>query len=110
MRDDKGRFQTGNKASPGRPVGSRAKLSEAFLAALCADFMEHGAAVVEKVRQEKPEAYLKLIASILPKQLEVSGGLFDEISDDDLAALVKAAGEAIQLIEETSEPEDAFVH
>lgn len=60
------RFKPGN---PGRPKGSRNKLGEAFLEAVLADFEKHGVAVIERVRLEKPEQYLKVIASILPKEV-----------------------------------------
>lgn len=91
-----GRFLSGNTASPGRPRGSRVKLSEAFLAALCADFEQHGAATIERVRIDKPDAYLKVIASILPKQIEVTESPFDGMSDDELEAIVKAATDALR--------------
>src|SRR6185437_4393246 len=56
--------QSGNPA--GRAKGSRNKLGEAFIEAMHADFMEHGTQVIETVRVEKPDQYLKVIASILP--------------------------------------------
>lgn len=95
-----GRFLTGNTASAGRPRGSRVKLSEAFLAALCEDFMQHGAATIERVRIDKPDAYLKVIAAILPKQIEVTESPFDEMTDEELAAIVKAATDALRAQED----------
>ncbi len=91
-----GRFLSGNTASPGRPRGSRVKLSEAFLAALCDDFCRHGAATIERVRIDKPDAYLKVVASILPKQIEVAADPFEAMSDDELEALVAAAAAALR--------------
>lgn len=89
-------FAPGNNANPsGRPKGSRNKLGEAFLAALNEDFQAHGVAAIEKVRTEKPEHYLKVIASILPKQVEIKEGAFDGVSDEELAALVAAARSAL---------------
>ena len=74
-------FKPGN---PGRPKGSRNKLGEAFLSAMHEDFVEHGAKVIEQVRIEKPDQYLKVVASILPQQLNVNVQPFDEMSDDQL--------------------------
>ena len=74
--------QTGNPT--GRPKGSRNKLGEAFLSAMHEDFVEHGAQVIEQVRIEKPDQYLKVVASILPQQLNVNVQPFDEMSDDQL--------------------------
>lgn len=78
----------GNKA--GRPKGSRNKLGEDFVAALQKDFEEHGTQVIETVRTEKPDAYLKVIASILPKELNVTTNRVEEMSDDELAAGIAA--------------------
>jgi len=78
-------FKPGNKMSPGRPKGTRNKLTKGFIAAMCHDFELHGIDVVESVRRDKPEAYLKVIASLVPQQVEVGeAGAFSELSDDEL--------------------------
>ncbi len=64
-------FQPGNPGGPGRPKGSRNKLSEAFLEAVQADFQEHGAAAIEAARIESPLGYVHMIAGLLPQKLEV---------------------------------------
>lgn len=65
-------FKPGQSGNPaGRPKGSRNKLGEDFIAALYEDFSKHGAAVIEAVRLEKPDAYLKVVASLMP--VEISG-------------------------------------
>lgn len=79
--DEKGRFISGNIGG-GRPKGARTKLGEAFLEAMYADFTEHGAATIVKVRDEKPDQYLKVVASILPKEIEAGeklGSVLEEI-------------------------------
>lgn len=85
--------QSGNPA--GRPKGSRNKLGEAFIQALHADFEAHGEKVIEAVRKEKPAEYLKVVASLLPKQVEIREGAFDGVDDEQLAALVAAARSAL---------------
>ena len=69
--DKKGRFVAGNSGNGGRPKGARAKLGEAFLEAMQKDFAQYGVAAVEQVRLEKPDQYLKVIASILPKEIDL---------------------------------------
>lgn len=75
-------FKPGN---PGRPKGSRNKLGEAFLADMLADWEVNGKAAIEAVRSEKPDAYLKVVASILPKELNLRVNDFDELTDEQLA-------------------------
>ena len=91
-------FQKGN---PGRPKGSRNKLGEAFISALHDDFVEHGPAVIETVRIEKPDQYLKVVASILPKELNIKTDAFDGISDEQLAAIVAAASAALGIADDS---------
>jgi len=97
-RDDKGRFLTGNNGG-GRSKGSRNKLSEAFLSALDADFEQHGPDVITKVRIEKPDVYLKVVANLMPARLEaqleakIDVGDFSDTSIDEVLELVaKEAG------------------
>jgi hypothetical protein len=77
------RFKPGKSGNPaGRPKGARAKLGEDFLKKLLADFQEHGEDVIAKVRDEKPADYIKVVASILPKEIELG-----EETQDVLATL-----------------------
>ena len=70
-RNAKGQLLPGHPGGPGRPKGSRHKLSEDFLAALLDDFNENGVAAIAAAREQNPSAYLKTIAMIVPKSLEV---------------------------------------
>lgn len=79
---------TGNRS--GRPKGSRNKLGEDFISALQADFAQHGSKTIETVREERPHEYLKVVASILPKELNVNTNRVEEMSDDELAAGIAA--------------------
>ena len=68
-------FRPGVSGNPkGRPKGSRNKLSEEFLAALLADFQDHGPEVIQAVRVEKPDQYLKVIAAVLPREMQLNAG------------------------------------
>lgn len=70
--------------NPGRPKGSKNRLGEDFITALADDFAKHGSAVIEKVRQEKPDAYLKVVASLLPKDINLNVRPLDDLSDQPL--------------------------
>ena len=87
----------------GRPKGSRNKLDEQFVEALQANFQEHGEEAIEQARQRSPETYLRVIASILPKRLEVKRDGFDEFSDEQITAILYAARAALGACSEIEE-------
>ena len=82
--EETGRFVAGNSGNGGRPKGSRNKLGEAFVTALLEDWQDNGAEAIQTVRAEKPDAYLKVIASILPKEHTVNVRPLEEMTDDQL--------------------------
>jgi hypothetical protein len=82
-----GSFKVGNAGGPGRPVGARSKLNELAVALLHEDFAQHGADVIRRVREQKPEVYLASIVSLLPRRTERVESPLIDISDDELAQL-----------------------
>lgn len=85
-------FKTGN---PGRPKGSRNRLGEAFIEALHDDFQTHGASTIARVREEDPTAYVKVCASLLPKELKIER--MDDLSDEQLDQRIKQLAAVIGL-------------
>jgi hypothetical protein len=86
-------FKPGN---PGRPKGSRNKLGEHFIAALCADFEAHGPRVIERVREEEPGVYLRVIARVVPPSMLLPPeGAVSELSDEELERYLSAVREAL---------------
>jgi catalase (peroxidase I) len=53
----------------GRRKGARNKLTERFLDAIADDFAEHGADAIAKVWTDDPATYLKIVSSIVPREL-----------------------------------------
>jgi len=81
-------FKPGNPGGPGRPRGARSKLQELAVELLHEDFAEHGAEVIARVRERKPEVYLASVVSLLPKQSQIERRTpFNDISDEELALL-----------------------
>lgn len=90
-KDEKtGRFVAGNSGNGGRPKGSRNKLGEQFIQDLYASWAEKGAETIETVRVERPHEYVKVVASILPKELNVNHSGLDEMSDEQLLRKFRA--------------------
>jgi hypothetical protein len=57
-------------AAAGPRAAGLARLSEAFIAALAADYDAFGAEAIAALRIEKPADYVKLVAALLPKESE----------------------------------------
>ena len=64
-------FKKGSAGGPGRPKGARNKFSEAYLEDIFASWKEIGPQVIKKVAKEHPETYLRVVAQLLPKNLDV---------------------------------------
>jgi hypothetical protein len=66
-------FTRGQSGNPGgKPIQSRNRITGAFLAVLADDFGEHGRSAIVACREQSPARYPAIIASLLPKQLEVA--------------------------------------
>ena len=64
-------WEKGQSGNPkGRPKGSRNKLVNNFIKALHEDFKKNGAEAIERVRQDKPEAYLVAVGKLVPKEMD----------------------------------------
>ena len=83
-------FKPGNNANPGgKPVASRNRLQGDFLRDLANDFELHGKKAIIECRETKPEIYIKVIASLMPKELEITRPL-DGLNEEELIAAVAA--------------------
>jgi hypothetical protein len=51
---------------------------------LAADFERHGAETIERVRVQSPAAYLKVVASLLPKDVNLNVNNLDSLTDEQL--------------------------
>lgn len=92
-RDANGRFLTGNIGG-GRPKGARNRLSDVLLSIVVDDFVAHGAEAISQLRQKDPATYLRLVASLVPRELilqreEGPGVDYAELSDAEVVQLLK---------------------
>lgn len=85
IKDERGRFVPGCSGNPaGKPKGARTKLGEQFLAALQEDFEANGIEAIQIVRAERPQDYIKVIASLMPKDLNLNVNNMDDATDAEL--------------------------
>ena len=65
IRDERGRYLKGIAGGPGRPAGSRNKLTEEFLGDQHAAWHEHGREAIDRVVAERPEVFLAIVAKTI---------------------------------------------
>jgi hypothetical protein len=71
QRDEHGRFLTGHKRpGPGRPVGSRVKLEEIFVADMVEAWKLYGKEALATTAQKEPAKFAQIAATVLPKQTQ----------------------------------------
>ena len=68
-----------------RPTAIRHSLGRAFLDALEDDFWQHGPQLIVKMRDKRPEQYLKLIVSLLPEEILIEKAI-ESMTDEEMAA------------------------
>lgn len=79
-------FKAGN---PGRPKGSRNKLGEAFIEDLLVSWEANGPDAIRRVIKDKPEQYLKVVASLMPKDLNVNVNQTESMTDEQLVERIR---------------------
>jgi hypothetical protein len=75
------------------PRRTRKTLGDDFAAALRADFRAHGAGVIAAVRAEKPDQYLKVVLTMLPRDfaqgLDADKNTLERLSDDEIRSRIR---------------------
>src|SRR5258707_2423047 len=90
------RFKKGEKPpGNGRPKGSRDRISTAFLNALADDFETHGVVAIQDLRKEDVSSYVRVVASLQPKEIELKRPL-DGMGDGELLQAIDALTTALR--------------
>jgi hypothetical protein len=58
-------------------------MQSSFLYALAEDFAEHGAAAIKICRVEEPARYVQIVASLMPRELEIEHQTATSDLDDE---------------------------
>ena len=92
-------FKPGHNIKGGRPKGSRNKLAQRVFDDILRHWNESaggdlckGQAALELLYREKPGEYLKLTASVLPKEFVFENAV-TELDDDELDRMIEALRE-----------------
>ena len=90
LRDpETGVFLKGKKGGPGRPKGSRNKLTEQFLSDVYNAWQESGETCIAEMIADKPGDFVKLVATIIPKEATLNINDHSEMTDDELAERIR---------------------
>lgn len=106
--------QSGNPA--GRQKGSRNKLAEQFLTDVLNEWETHGAVAISDMREKNPADFCKMVASLLPKDVNLNVNNLSELSDDELLSEMRKLHAGLAPIlaqgvgEATGEGEPAQLH
>jgi hypothetical protein len=89
--------------SPGRPRGARNRLQSSFLYALADDFEKHGADAIKICRIEEPARYVQIVASLMPRELEIEHQTAtSDLDDQQLDSLITQIRQQLRAQSETT--------
>jgi histidinol dehydrogenase len=101
----------------GNPHGNRHRtrhlLNQEFMQALLLNFRQEGKRAIEKVARNQPGVYLKILALLVPREMQIEHtNRIKQMTDEEIEQAIEAiqnmlaaqAGEAAKVIEGTAEP------
>ena len=91
-----GRFGASN---PGRPFGSRNRISKRVARTILKDFEAHQDELLPTLRRWFVPQYLQMVSRLLPRQPEEGGPELDSLDEREVAAVIAAARAALDKLE-----------
>jgi hypothetical protein len=89
QRNEKGQFVLGTIGIGGRKVGARAKLGEDFIRDMQTAWEAGGIDVITRVMADRPQDFLKVVASLLPRDVNLNLNNMDDATDDELIQRIR---------------------
>jgi hypothetical protein len=97
-------WKPGQSGNPhGRPKASREMLGNRFIDALSEVFQKKGKAAINKLADNDPATFVRVCASLMPKELLISQGPLADLNSQEIAALAYAARKAVALADAAQE-------
>jgi hypothetical protein len=94
-------FEPGVAPNPkGRPKGARHRLGTKFLQDVLDHWEVHGVQAIIDLRKESVREYVKMVATLLPREVNLKVSEFDELSDEQVAAMLTATIAELHAAEE----------
>src|SRR6516165_2257545 len=92
---------------------TRHLLNQEFMQALLMHFRQHGKKAIEKVARNQPAVYVKILALLVPREMQIEDtNRIKQMTDEEIEQAIEGiqtmvgarAGEAAKVIEGTAEP------
>jgi len=80
---------------PFDPSRARAKLAKGYVTGILSDFGRHRGRIFRKLRKERQQDYLKLVAALLPKEFRVREVELPDMTDEEFDFILNAARAAM---------------
>lgn len=94
-----GRFLPGNSGNGGRPKGAKSKLSETFLKDMLSAWETGGKTVIEDVMRDKPDVFLRTVASLVPKEMNLNvTDNTEDMTDDEIKQELAEIADALAAV------------
>ena len=105
MRNEKGQFMPGHvEPGGGRPKGSKNKLANSFFTDILTVWEERGLAAVREMAELDPASFNRMIASVMPKDMDI-----DIVSSDESMtppATINIIAQSPELMDESEEDDE----
>lgn len=92
------KWKPGQSGNPkGRPKNAKQKLSDTFLADMLEAWERDGKSAIERVIKDRPHEFIKSVAAIVPKDVNIRTEVVQELTDDELISALAALRSASAL-------------